>query len=153
MKKAQKNLIVLAITAVAAFALGVACTYRLTANTTYTPGIVQTNVAEVKVKNFSNPCSIGFVLTDPIAPDYYVGTGSIGSGYSIYADDPDWDPLGIGTDDVMTLIDRIRQEVPGITEDVYACGYELDVIIAESYLSCRDDIIENVLAIIEEECG
>lgn len=137
------------ITHLAALLLGFLCAYFLMSKATVaTTSAPQTSAPEIVVQYNPNPCAITFVLAEPIAPDFYVGYGSIGSSYDRYMNDPDSDPMNIGINRAMDLVNQIRHEVPGITEDIYARGYELDVHIAESYLHCKDEIVEQVLFII-----
>jgi len=155
MKTHEKNaqfdrLIFIILTYVFAAALGGAFTLVIMSKTAMNAGsVLQTGTPAAVVQYNDNPCAITFVLTEPIAPDFYVGFGCIGSGYSMYVDDPKFDPMGVGVDRALSLISQIRYEVPGVTEDVYARGHTLDIHIAESYLPCRDKIVEQVLAIIE----
>lgn len=113
------------------------------------------NRAHLVVKaDYPNQNRIDFVLTEPVAPDFYVHYGVFGNEYSTFLDNPKrWDPLGVGIDKALNLIERVRNEVPGITEDIYAHGYELSITIADSHLSRKTEIIEEVIAIIQEVCG
>lgn len=112
----------------------------------------QFGTAQLVVRaDYPNPNRIDFIATEPIAPDFFVGHGSVGRGYAVFLDDPEkWDPLGVGIDGALSLIDRIRNEVPGVTEDIYAQGYTLSVTIADSHLLRKSDIIEEIVEIIQE---
>lgn len=98
-----------------------------------------------------NPAMITFVFAEPIAPDFFVGCGGIGGAYEIFMDNPEYDPLNIGVDYAAELTSRIRQEVAGVTEDIYAEGYELKVFVAESHTDRLEDIIDEILEVIDEQ--
>lgn len=99
--------------------------------------------------DYQNAAIIEFVFAEPIAPDFPVGYGPIGGGYDTFLDDSDkWDPLGIGVEDPMRLINRIRKRVRGVTKNIYAEGYALKLEIAESHLSRKKEIIAEVIALI-----
>lgn len=112
------------------------------------------NGAHLVIKaDYQNPARVDFVLPEPIAPDFFVGYGDIGGNYDIFQNNPARDPLGIGVDEALALTERIRSEVPGITDNIYAYGYELSITIADSHLSRKDEIIKEVIAIIQETYG
>lgn len=102
------------------------------------------------IKAKEHPAMITITFAEPIAPDFFVGCGVIGGHYEMFADDPEYDPLGIGVDYAVELTNRIRQEVPGVTEDIYAEGYELEMHIADSHVDRLEEIIDEVLEIINE---
>lgn len=112
--------------------------------------IVNDDGTKFIVKIGSNSARLTFVFAEPVAPDFFVGSGSLCGGYEIFLDDPQYDPLNIGVDHILSLVGRIRQ-LPGVTEDVYARGYELVVYIAESHLDRTDEIIDAILDIINEQ--
>lgn len=101
------------------------------------------------VKTGPNPAVLTFIFAEPITPDFFVGTGSVGRGYEMFLDDPEYDPLNVGVDYVLDLQSRIRQ-LPGVTEDVHARGYELSVYIAESHFDRMDEIVDAIIDTINE---
>lgn len=110
----------------------------------------------VVIADYPNRAIVEFVLTEPIAPFFYVGEGDVGMRKWISDADGQWrwDPLHAGIDDALALMDKIRQGVDGLEGGVApsgmsAEGYTIRIRIAESHLGRKAEIIEQVLEIIE----
>lgn len=152
-EKVLRVVLVLLVVFVGGFAFGRSLPMGAAASSANVPdynvaGVEATSVDGVVMRRNPNPCSLTFIFSEPIAPDFYVGYG-LGRGYDIFVDNPQkWDPLGIGVDKPMALATAVRN-INGVTDDVYAKGYSLTVIIAESHLERRDDLIGT----IEETIG
>ena len=101
--------------------------------------------------DYRRPERVCFTFDEPIAPDYFVGYGSIGSGYAIFEQNPErWDPLGIGTSTALGLMKTLRMEISGLTEDIYAEGHEMTVTIAKTHFDQREEIIEKVKVVAQD---
>ncbi|MCL2085324.1 hypothetical protein FWH09_00060 [Candidatus Saccharibacteria bacterium] len=144
-----------AVIFLAAFFLGFATNAATTPKAeveTETTGIEAMNFAGIAIEaDFPNEAIVKFTLIEAIAPDFFVGYGTVGGSYEIFSGNSErWDPMGIGTDKAIGLIRQIRTEVPGITEGIHAKGHDLTITIAKSHLTRKDQIIEEVLAIIQD---
>ena len=109
------------------------------------------------VTDYPNPAIVEFVLAEPIAPFYYIGEGDV--DMIKWNADPDnqkrWDPLQVGVIDALSLIDKIRQGVPGLEggmapNGITANGYTVRITITGSHIGQKDEIIEQVISIIND---
>jgi hypothetical protein len=148
-----------AILLVSIFFLGFVTNMAITPKTEVATETANTEAKNVEARivdgivvkaDYPNEAVVEFTLPKAIAPDFFVGYG-LGRVYEIFTEDPETrDPMGIGTDNTMRLIKQIRSEVSGLTENVYAKGYELTITITKSHLDRKDQIIEEALVIIRD---
>lgn len=106
---------------------------------------VPKQIGAVRIKaDYPNPCVLKFYVPVTLAPYYDVGHGTLCKREGV-------DPKGVGEDKALRIVDAILAQVNGLDGEIWANNQTLTVYICEGFVAERRKIVENIVAILEDE--